>query len=184
MQRIKLESSPSSWVLISRHNQIVFVWNIRYSFFVNVWEILDPRTFSHFFAIKFIQDHIAIMSHFIVDFGCIKAILLKLIFYFFEIIKYFFKNFVSYANLRYKIRKKGFCRSVHFTLKKQKISNIKKYEKSTLGSFSKVFYTILNVKFLYKNSILTKPQHFHEFLTQFFWQFFSWNQSCQQLKIP
>ena len=38
-------------------------------------------------------------------------------------------------------------------------------------------------KILSKNSILTKPQHFHEFFTQiFFWQFFSWNQSCQQLK--
>ena len=36
-----------------------------------------------------------------------------------------------------------------------------------------------------KNSILTKPQHFHEFFTQFFFfQFFSWNQSCQQLKSP
>ena len=32
---------------------------------------------------------------------------------------------------------------------------------------------------------LTKPQHFHKFFTQiFFWQFFSWNQSCQQLKSP
>ena len=28
-------------------------------------------------------------------------------------------------------------------------------------------------------------QHFYEFFTQiFFWQFFSWNQSCQQLKSP
>ena len=36
-----------------------------------------------------------------------------------------------------------------------------------------------------KNSILTKPQHFHEFFTQFFfWQFFSWHQNCQQLKSP
>ena len=26
-----------------------------------------------------------------------------------------------------------------------------------------------------------KPQHFHP---NFFWQFFSWNQSCQQLKSP
>ena len=46
-------------------------------------------------------------------------------------------------------------------------------------------HTIRKVKFLSKNSILTKPQHFHEFFTQFFfWQFFSWNQSCQQLKSP
>ena len=44
-------------------------------------------------------------------------------------------------------------------------------------------HTIRKVKFLSKNSILTKPQHFHEFFSQiFFWQFFSWNQSCQQLK--
>ena len=44
-------------------------------------------------------------------------------------------------------------------------------------------HTIRKVKFLSKNSILTKPQHFHEFFTQnFFWQFFSWNQSCQLLK--
>ena len=36
-----------------------------------------------------------------------------------------------------------------------------------------------------QNSILTKPQHFHEFFIQFFFgQFFSWNQSCQQLKSP
>ena len=44
-------------------------------------------------------------------------------------------------------------------------------------------HTIRKVKFLSKNSILTKPQHFHEFFTpNFFWQFFSWIQSCQQLK--
>ena len=46
-------------------------------------------------------------------------------------------------------------------------------------------HTILKVKFLSKNSILTKNKHFHEIFTQnFFWQFFSWNQSCQQLKSP
>ena len=46
-------------------------------------------------------------------------------------------------------------------------------------------HTIRKVKFLSENSILTKPQHFHEFFTpNFFWQFFSWNQSCQQLKSP
>ena len=29
------------------------------------------------------------------------------------------------------------------------------------------------------------PQHFHEFFTKkSFWQFFSWNESCQQLKCP
>ena len=44
-------------------------------------------------------------------------------------------------------------------------------------------HTIRIVKFLSKNLILTKPQHFHEFFTHFFfWPFFSWNQSCQQLK--
>ena len=31
-----------------------------------------------------------------------------------------------------------------------------------------VRHTILKVKFLSKNSILTKPQHFHELFTQFF----------------
>ena len=51
--------------------------------------------------------------------------------------------------------------------------------------FSIGSHTILKVKFLSKNSILNKPQHFREFFTQiFFWQFFSWNQSCQQLKSP
>ena len=44
--------------------------------------------------------------------------------------------------------------------------------------------TITKIEFLSKNSILTKPQHFHEFFPQIFWQFFSWNQSCQQLKRP
>ena len=49
-----------------------------------------------------------------------------------------------------------------------------------------IIHTIWKVKFLSKNSIVTKPQHFHEFFTQiFFWQFFSWNQSCQeQQKSP
>ena len=49
------------------------------------------------------------------------------------------------------------------------------------------FHTIIKVKFLSKNSILTTPQHFQDFFTQFFfffWQFISWNQSCQQLKSP
>ena len=51
--------------------------------------------------------------------------------------------------------------------------------------FSADQHTILKVNFLSKNSISTKPQNFHEFFTQFFfWQFFSWNQSCQQLKSP
>ena len=48
-----------------------------------------------------------------------------------------------------------------------------------------VEHTIRKVRFLSRNSILTKPQHFHELFTQiFFWQFFSWNPSCQQLKSP
>ena len=29
---------------------------------------------------------------------------------------------------------------------------------------------------------MTKPQHFTSFSPKIFWQFFSWNQSCQQLK--
>ena len=46
-------------------------------------------------------------------------------------------------------------------------------------------HTIRKVKFLSKNLFLTKLQHFHEFFTQnFFGPFFSWNQSCQQLKSP
>ena len=32
---------------------------------------------------------------------------------------------------------------------------------------------------------MTKPRHFHKFFNpNFFWQFFPWNQSCQQLKSP
>ena len=39
--------------------------------------------------------------------------------------------------------------------------------------------------FLSKNSILTKPPTFWRvFHPNFFWQFFTWNQSCQQLKSP
>ena len=34
-------------------------------------------------------------------------------------------------------------------------------------------HTILKFKFLSKNSILTKPQHFHEFFTQIFFDNFS-----------
>ena len=45
--------------------------------------------------------------------------------------------------------------------------------------------TIQNVKFLSKNSILTKnPTVSRVFQPNYFWQFFSWNQSCQQLKSP
>ena len=65
-----------------------------------------------------------------------------------------------------------------------------------------ILHTIRKVKFLSKNSILTKLYNFLEksklsttkkcktttfwrfFSTNFFWQFFSWNQSCQQLKTP
>ena len=47
-------------------------------------------------------------------------------------------------------------------------------------------HNIRKVKFLSKNSNSTKPQHFHEFFTPFFFfrHVFSWNQSCQQLKSP
>ena len=52
-------------------------------------------------------------------------------------------------------------------------------------AFAFHMHTIRKVKFLSKNSIMTKTQHFHEFfIKKFFWQFFSWNQSCQQLKSP
>ena len=46
------------------------------------------------------------------------------------------------------------------------------------------FCTIRKFKFLSKNSISTKPQHFTSFSPQFFWQFFSLNQSYQQPKSP
>ena len=39
-------------------------------------------------------------------------------------------------------------------------------------------HTIRKVKFLSKNSILTKPQHFHEFLTQKFWINYSLLEQC------
>ena len=43
-----------------------------------------------------------------------------------------------------------------------------------------IFFLLLD-----KNSILTKPQHFARvFHPKFFRHFFSWNQSCQQLKSP
>ena len=46
-------------------------------------------------------------------------------------------------------------------------------------------HTIRKVKFLSKNSILTKTPTFSQvFHPNFFWQFFSWSQSCQQLKSP
>ena len=38
---------------------------------------------------------------------------------------------------------------------------------------SLIKHTIRKVKFLHKNSILTKPQHFHEFFTQIFFDNFS-----------
>ena len=40
--------------------------------------------------------------------------------------------------------------------------------KSLKKSQNTQYHTILKVKFLCKNSILTKPQHFHEFFTQSF----------------
>ena len=44
-------------------------------------------------------------------------------------------------------------------------------------------HTILKVTFLSKSSILTKPQYFHEFFTQNFFDNFSREiKSCQQLK--
>ena len=62
---------------------------------------------------------------------------------------------------------------------------VKASNKSTSPTVILQFYTIRKVKFLSENSILTRPQHFHEFFhPNYFWQFFSWNQSCQQLKSP
>ena len=55
--------------------------------------------------------------------------------------------------------------------------------KNSQNSLYLLHHTVRKVNFLSKNSILTKPQHFLEF-SKFFWQFFSWNQSCQQLKSP
>ena len=43
----------------------------------------------------------------------------------------------------------------------------------TTWLFTQVKHTIRKVKFLSINSILTKPQHFHEFLTQNFFDNFS-----------
>ena len=44
-------------------------------------------------------------------------------------------------------------------------------------------HTIRKVKFLSKNSIMTKnPTFSRVFHPNFFWQFFLWNQSCQLLK--
>ena len=69
-------------------------------------------------------------------------------------------------------------------------------------SFAGWNHTIRKVKFLSKKSILTKLYNFlgksklsttkkcksptfsRVFHPNFFWQFFSWNQSCQQLKSP
>ena len=58
------------------------------------------------------------------------------------------------------------CRQhIHsFTHKCNHFEDIKKNER--------FLHTIRKVKFLSKNSILTKPQQFHEFVPQFFWQFF------------
>ena len=42
-----------------------------------------------------------------------------------------------------------------------------------IAQISMDYHTIRKVKFLSKNSILTKPQHFHEFFAQFFFDNFS-----------
>ena len=96
VQRIKLESSPSSfsWVLISRHNQIVFVWNIRYLFFVNVREILDPQEFLRFFAFKFFQDQIEFKCWF---FDKIKHFLEKLC----KTVFTFLKSLLIFATVKF-----------------------------------------------------------------------------------
>ena len=45
-------------------------------------------------------------------------------------------------------------------------------------------HTIRKVKFLTKYSIWQSPTFIRVFHQIIFWQFFSWNQSCQQLKSP
>ena len=50
---------------------------------------------------------------------------------------------------------------------------VKASNKSTSPTVILQFYTIQKVKFLSKNSILTNPQHFHEFFTQIFFDNFS-----------
>ena len=46
--------------------------------------------------------------------------------------------------------------------------------------FNFPFHTIRKVKFLSKIQFWQNPNIFTSFSPKFFWQFFSWNQSCQQ----
>ena len=57
-----------------------------------------------------------------------------------------------------------------------------KLHKTEFNKIDKKFTLFEKSNFCPKNSILTKPQHFRDFSTQIFWQFFSWNKSCQQLR--
>ena len=50
--------------------------------------------------------------------------------------------------------------------------------------FSKACTPFEKSNFCPKIQFWQQSQHFPEFFTQIFWQFFSWNQSCQQLKSP
>ena len=53
------------------------------------------------------------------------------------------------------------------------------------STFSFRLRTILKVKFFCpKIQFWQNPNIFKSFSPKFFWQFFSWNQSCQQLKSP
>ena len=52
-------------------------------------------------------------------------------------------------------------------------------------SFNQLWHTIRKVKFLSKNSILTKPQRFHEFFIHFFfWHFFLVKSKLSTVKKP
>ena len=56
---------------------------------------------------------------------------------------------------------------------KSHLANEATNDASSLRPNIQIFHTIRKVKFLSKNSILTKPQHFHEFFTQNFFGNFS-----------
>ena len=64
------------------------------------------------------------------------------------------------------VRNVEYCHGIHLGFEKTPFFGAK-------FEFIYLLHTILKVKFLSKNSILTKKQHFHEFFTQFFFDNFS-----------
>ena len=62
---------------------------------------------------------------------------------------------------------------IHFTCKEGPYPDLKYKEYQEPGTCFYIVHTIRKVKYLSKNSILTKPQHFHEFFTQKFFDNFS-----------